>query len=63
MRKIVLALFGALLLAASTAQIASAGTQHHARKVQHFRSANAAVVAVPASPYVYAGGWSAPAGR
>lgn len=63
MRKTVLSIFGAMLIAASTTQIASAATTHQARKVQHFRNANAAVVVVPDSPYVYSGGWSAPAGH
>jgi hypothetical protein len=63
MRKTVLTLFGAALIAASTVQIASAAENHQARKVQHFRNANAAVVVVPDSPYVYSGGWSAPAGH
>jgi hypothetical protein len=63
MRKTVLTFLGAALIAASTIQIASAAENHHARKAQHFRNANAAVVVVPDSPYVYSGGWSAPAGH
>jgi hypothetical protein len=63
MRKIVLSIFAALLMAASTTQVASAATTHHARKVQQFRNANATVVTAPSSPYVYSGGWSAPAGH
>jgi hypothetical protein len=63
MRKTVLTLVGAALIAASTIQIASAGETHHTRKVQQFRNANAAVVVVPDYPYVYSGGWSAPAGH
>ena len=63
MRKTVLTLVGAALIAASSVQVASAATNHHARKVQQFRNANAAVVVVPDSSYVYSGGWSAPAGH
>jgi len=67
MRKTVLTLFGALLIAASAAQVASAGETHHARKVHQFRNANASVVVVPEAPAaysgIYSGGWSAPAGH
>jgi hypothetical protein len=67
MRKSLLTISAALLIAAATVQIASAATRHNARKVQQFRNANAAVVVVPDSPAaypgVYSGGWSAPAGR
>ena len=63
MRKTVLTLVGAALIAASSVQVASAATNHRARKVQQFRNANAAVVVVPDSSYVYSGGWSAPAGH
>ncbi len=71
MRKIILTVLGASLIAASTAQMAAAAEHHHARRVtpasEQFRNANNAV-AWPAQP-----GWysdyseghviSAPAGR
>ena len=66
MRKIILTAIGAALIAASTAQAASASDRHHVRKVEHFRNANNAVVVVPPAPSypeIYSGGWSAPAGR
>ncbi|HWZ39397.1 MAG TPA: hypothetical protein VNY08_13955 [Bradyrhizobium sp.] len=68
MRKIILTAIGAALIAVSTAQAASAAERHHARKVEHFRNANNAVVVVQPSapqvyPEIYSGGWSAPAGR
>ena len=70
MRKTVLTTLGALLIAASTAQIATAAETHHARKAQattsqHFRNANNAVAAPTTSSElgVYSGGWSAPAGQ
>jgi hypothetical protein len=70
MRKTVLTTIGALLMAASTAQIATAAETHHARKahattIQHFRNTNNAVSAPAASSElgVYSGGWSAPAGQ
>jgi hypothetical protein len=71
MRKIILAVLGASLLAASTAQIAAAAERHHARKVtparQQFRNTNNAVVwpAQPSSYSDYSEGHviSAPAGR
>jgi hypothetical protein len=57
MRKIILTVFGAALLTASTAQAASAAERHHARKLecvptrtsQQFRNANDAI-AGPAWP-------------
>jgi hypothetical protein len=63
MRNTLLRVVGALLIAAATTQIASAATTHQAGKVHHFRNANAAVVAAPTTPYLYSGGWSAPAGH
>jgi hypothetical protein len=70
MRKSVLTTIGALLIAASTAQIATAAETHHARKAhattsQQFRNANNAVSAPATSTelWVYSGGWSAPAGQ
>jgi hypothetical protein len=53
MRKTILTLLAASLLAASSVQLASASERHHARKAtpasQHFRNANNAV-AWPAQP-------------
>ena len=67
MRKTLLTISAALLIAATTVQIASAAPRHNARKVQQFHNANAAVVVVPDSPAAYSGtysgGWSAPAGH
>jgi hypothetical protein len=70
MRKTLLTTIGALLIAASTAQIATAAETHHARKPhattsQQFRNANDTVSAPAASSElgVYSGGWSAPAGH
>ena len=65
MRKTVLTLVGAALIAASSVQVASAATNHHARRVQQFRNANDTVSAPAASSElgVYSGGWSAPAGH
>ena len=67
MRKTLLTISAALLIAATTVQIAAAAPRYNAHKVQQFRNANAAVVVVPDSPAgysrVYSGGWSAPAGR
>jgi cytochrome c5 len=70
MRKTLLTAAAALLLAASTMQIATADETHHARKAhtptsQQFRNANNAVAApAPSSELgVYSRGWSAPAGQ
>ncbi len=64
MRKTILTALGAALIAAATAQAASAHEHHHARNVERFRNANnAVVVAQPSNPEIYSGGWSAPAGR
>ena len=70
MRKTMLTTVAALLIAASTAQIATAAETHHARKAhattgQQFRNANNAVAAPAASSEldVYSHGWSAPAGQ
>jgi len=70
MRKTALTTMVALLIAASTAQIATAAETHHARKAhaatsQQFRNANNSVAAPAASSElgVYSGGWSAPAGQ
>jgi hypothetical protein len=68
MRKIIVTVFGAALIAASTAQVAAASEHHHVRKVERattsepFRNANNAVAA-PAQPGWYYGGYSAPAGH
>lgn len=70
MRKPLLTAFAALIIAASTAQFASAAQTHRARKAQattsqQFRNANNSVAAPAASSEigVYSGGWSAPAGH
>jgi hypothetical protein len=68
MRKTILTVLGAALIAGSTAQIAFAREHHHLRKVpqftsEQFRNARAAVVALPNAPILYSGGWSAPAGH
>jgi hypothetical protein len=67
MRECVLTIFGAVLIATSTIQIASATTRDHVHNLRHFRNANAAIVTLPDSPAgysgVYSGGWSAPAGH
>ena len=70
MRKTALTTMVALLIAASTAQIATAAETHHARKAhaatsQQFRNANNSVAAPATSSElgVYSGGWSAPAGQ
>ena len=74
MRKTLLTAIGALLIAASTAQIATAAETHHARKAQvtshvttsqQFRNANNSVArpATSSELGVYSGGWSAPAGQ
>jgi hypothetical protein len=56
MRKIILTVLGASLIAASTAQMAAAAKHHHVRKValasQQFRNANNAV-AWPSRPGRY----------
>jgi hypothetical protein len=68
MRKIIVTALAAVLMAASTAQMAAASEPHHVRKVERtitsepFRNANNAI-AVPAQPGWYYGGYSAPAGR
>ena len=66
MRRTVLTLVGAALIAAASVQVAAAGVRHHVRRApqamsQQVRNANAAVL--PDSPILYSGGWSAPAGR
>ena len=70
MHRILLTTTATLLIAASTAQIATAAETHHARKAhattsQQFRNANNAVTAPARSSElgVYSGGWSAPAGQ
>jgi len=70
MRKTLLTATAALLIAASTAQIAMAAETHHARRAhattsQQFRNANNAVAAPATSSElgIYSRGWSAPAGR
>jgi hypothetical protein len=72
MKKIILTAVGAALIAMSSAQFASAGEHHHARKAQagaseQFRNANNAIAWPTQAPSaysgVYSGGWSAPAGQ
>jgi hypothetical protein len=70
MCKTLLTTIGALLIAGSTAQIATAAETHHARRAhattsQQFRNSNNSVPAPAASSElgVYSGGWSAPAGQ
>jgi hypothetical protein len=63
MRKTVLTVLGAAVIAVATTQLASAHEQR-ARKVEQFRNSNNAVIVVqPSTPDIYSGGWSAPAGR
>jgi hypothetical protein len=73
MRKTVLTVLGASLIAALTVQVAAAAEHHHTRKVDRapasaqFRNSNAyeapATVAVQPDWSRYSGGMSAPAGR
>jgi hypothetical protein len=73
MRNNLLALLGAVAIAAAAAQIAVAGERQHVRKpvrapsatTEQLRNANAAWAVQPRQPdiYRYSGGWSAPAGR
>jgi hypothetical protein len=73
MRKIILTVLGAVLVAASSLQIAGAAEHHHARHIhkgdraaitQHFRRANDSVISPSAAPEYFEGhGLSAPAGR
>ena len=68
MRKTLLTVLGAALIAATTTSIAAAAPRHHVRKTapasasEQFRNANNAVAA-PAQPSWYSGGYSAPAGQ
>ncbi len=71
MRKTILTILGASLIAASTVQMAAAAEHHNARKTvrapasEQFRNSNAyaAPVAVEPDWSRYSGGMSAPAGR
>jgi hypothetical protein len=73
MRKTILTLLGASVIAALTAQTAVAAEHHHARKTdrapasEQFRNSNAfaepAFVAAQSGVPGYSGGMSAPAGR
>ena len=64
MRKTILTAVEAALIAVAATQVASANERHPARKVEHFRKANNAIVATrPSNPEAYSYGWSAPAGR
>jgi hypothetical protein len=72
MRKTILSLVGAALLATVTFQFAVAAERHQAKAkattapaAQQFRNSNAAWPAQPTQPDVsrYSGGYSAPAGR
>jgi hypothetical protein len=64
MKKTILTLLGASVIAVLTAQTAVAAEHHHARKTapvsEQFRNSNA--YAAPAN-VEYSGGFSAPAGR
>ena len=68
MRKTLLTVLTAALIAASTSQIASATERHHAHKAgrvvasEPFRNANNSVAAPVQSGWAY-GGYSAPAGH
>jgi hypothetical protein len=68
MRKIVVTVFGAALMMASTAQLAAASEHHHVRKLERattsepFRSANNAIAAPAQAVWPYSG-YSAPAGQ
>jgi hypothetical protein len=63
MRRIILTILAASLMAASAAPLASAAEHHHARKIsrapvsEQFRNANNAVPA-PAQPESYSDYWS-----
>jgi hypothetical protein len=69
MRKTILTVLGASLIAASTMQVAAAAERHHVRKAvsAQFRDSNAyaapAYVAAQPDWSRYNGGMSAPAGR
>jgi len=71
MRKIILTVLGASLIAASAAQMAAAAERHHVRHLdraaasRQFRNSNNALVspAQPGSGYFEGRGMSAPAGR
>jgi hypothetical protein len=73
MRNGLLTTLSAVVIAAATAQVATAGDRHHVRKparptataTEQFRNANGAWTAQQAQPdvYRYSGGWSAPAGH
>jgi hypothetical protein len=69
MRTIVLSIMTAALIAAATAQGASAAQRHQTHQAaqttagKQFRNANNAVVAPTQQPVWYSGGYSAPAGR
>jgi hypothetical protein len=68
MRKTLLTVLTAALIAASTSQIASATERHHGHKAgrvvagEPFRNANNSVAAPAQSGWAY-GGYSAPAGH
>ena len=73
MRNNLLALLGAIAIAAATTQFAAAAERQHVRKparaptatTEQLRNANAAWTVQPTQPdiYRYSGGWSAPAGH
>jgi hypothetical protein len=72
MRNKILALLGAIAIAAASTQFAAAGERQHTRKpartstttAEQFRNANAAWIAQQPQPDVrFWGGWSAPAGH
>jgi hypothetical protein len=73
MKKTILTILGAALIAAATVQFAAAAERHHARKAdrlaapanEQLRNSNAAWPAQQVQPdwSNYSGGYSAPAGR
>ena len=67
MRKIVLALLGAALMAGSTTHVAFAKSHHHIRHERHYTSerflnSNAAVIPAPEGDAGGMGGWASMTG-
>ena len=67
MRKTILGILGASVIAALSAQTAVAAEHHHARKTapasEQFRNSNAYAAPAESELSRYSGGFSAPAGR
>ena len=67
MRKTILGILGASVIAALSAQAAVAAEHHHARKTapasEQFRNSNAFAAPAYIAVQPYSGGMSAPAGR